>query len=210
MCNPKRSSVLGMAMAAYAALLLGLFLAVPMILSIDGAAAQNAGKKSAKTKAAKTDTPPPITDDTDDPAVWGKLFPLQYELYQKTTDMQRTKYGGSEALPRTPTQADPRSIVAVSKVEEDIGLKTMWQGYAFAADFRGARPRLHAGGPDLHAAAGGGGAARRLPQLSCLDPRGVQEGRRRGRLQGLCEDQCDAVPRGRRAGDAPGLLHRLP
>src|SRR5262245_32289129 len=136
MCNPKRSSVLGMAMAAYAALLLGLFLAVPMILSIDGAAAQNAGKKSAKTKAAKTDTPPPITDDTDDPAVWGKLFPLQYELYQKTTDMQRTKYGGSEALPRTPTQADPRSIVAVSKVEEDIGLKTMWQGYAFAADFR--------------------------------------------------------------------------
>lgn len=72
----------------------------------------------------------------DDPAVWGKVFPLHYELYKKTVDMTRTKYGGSEAMPRTPTQADPRSIVSRSKVEEDAGLKAMWQGYAFATDFR--------------------------------------------------------------------------
>jgi nitrite reductase (cytochrome c-552) len=48
----------------------------------------------------------------------------------------RTRYGGSEALPRTPTQADPRSVVTQSKIEEDPRLKIMWAGYAFARDFR--------------------------------------------------------------------------
>jgi nitrite reductase (cytochrome c-552) len=77
-----------------------------------------------------------LTDDTEDPAVWGKNFPLQYDGYRRTTDMVRTRYGGSEATPRTPTQADPRSIVAQSKLESDPRLKTMWAGYAFAVDFR--------------------------------------------------------------------------
>jgi len=77
-----------------------------------------------------------ITDETVDPAVWGKNFPVEYDLYRKTVDQVRTKYGGSEAMPRTPTQADPRSVVAQSKIEEDPRLKTMWAGYAFAKDFR--------------------------------------------------------------------------
>ncbi len=77
-----------------------------------------------------------LTDDTEDPAVWGKNFPLQYDAYLKTVDQVRTKFGGSDALPRTPTQADPRSIVAQSKIEEDPRLKKMWSGYAFAIDFR--------------------------------------------------------------------------
>jgi nitrite reductase (cytochrome c-552) len=77
-----------------------------------------------------------LTDDTEDPATWGKNFPLQYDGYLKTTDQVRTKYGGSEALPRTPTNADPRSIVAQSRLEEDPRLKTIWAGYAFATDFR--------------------------------------------------------------------------
>jgi nitrite reductase (cytochrome c-552) len=51
-------------------------------------------------------------------------------------DQVRTRYGGSDALPKTPTQADPRSIVAQSKIEEDPRLKRMWAGYAFAIDFR--------------------------------------------------------------------------
>ena len=84
-----------------------------------------------------------ITDDTDDPAAWGKLFPLHYQLYMKTVDMSRTKHGGSEAEPRTPTAADPRTIVARSKVEQDAGLKAMWQGYAFAADFREERGHFY-------------------------------------------------------------------
>ena len=77
-----------------------------------------------------------ITDDTEDPAVWGKNFPVEYDLYKKTTDQVRTRYGGSEALPRTPSEADPRGVVSQSKVEEDPRLKTMWAGYAFAVDFR--------------------------------------------------------------------------
>jgi nitrite reductase (cytochrome c-552) len=48
----------------------------------------------------------------------------------------RTKYGGSEAVPRTPSNVDPRSVVAESRLEEDPRLKTMWAGYAFAVDFR--------------------------------------------------------------------------
>ncbi len=77
-----------------------------------------------------------LTDDTEDAAVWGKNFPLQYDGYKRTVDQVRTRFGGSEALPRTPTQADPRSIVAQSKLEEDPRLKTMWAGYAFSKDFR--------------------------------------------------------------------------
>ena len=77
-----------------------------------------------------------LTDDTADPAIWGKNFPLQYDGYLKTTDQVRTRYGGSEAEPRTPTQADPRSIVAQSRLEEDPRLKVMWAGYAFSKDFR--------------------------------------------------------------------------
>jgi nitrite reductase (cytochrome c-552) len=77
-----------------------------------------------------------LTDDTEDPAVWGKNFPLQYDGYLRTVDQQRTRYGGSEALPRTPSDADPRSVVAQSRLEEDPRLKTMWDGYAFAVDFR--------------------------------------------------------------------------
>ncbi|HEU4837492.1 MAG TPA: ammonia-forming cytochrome c nitrite reductase subunit c552 [Pyrinomonadaceae bacterium] len=77
-----------------------------------------------------------LTDDTVDPGVWGKNFPLQYDDYLKTVDQVRTRYGGSEAEPRTPTQADPRSVVAQSRLEEDPRLKTMWAGYAFSKDFR--------------------------------------------------------------------------
>lgn len=77
-----------------------------------------------------------LTDDTHDPAVWGKNFPLQYDSYLRTVDQVRTRFGGSEAVHRTPTSADPRSIVAQSRLEEDPRLKTMWDGYAFAVDFR--------------------------------------------------------------------------
>jgi nitrite reductase (cytochrome c-552) len=77
-----------------------------------------------------------LTDETEDPAVWGKNFPLQYDDYKRTVDQVRTRYGGSEALPRTPTNSDPRSVVSQSKLEEDPRLKIMWAGYAFAVDFR--------------------------------------------------------------------------
>jgi nitrite reductase (cytochrome c-552) len=77
-----------------------------------------------------------LDETTQDPATWGKNFPFQYDDYRRTTDQVRTKYGGSEAMPRTPTQADPRSLVAQSKLEADPRLKILWAGYAFARDFR--------------------------------------------------------------------------
>jgi nitrite reductase (cytochrome c-552) len=77
-----------------------------------------------------------LDDTTDDPAVWGKNFPLQYDDYRKTVDQVRTRYGGSEGQPHTPTAADPRSVVAQSRLEEDPRLRDFWSGYAFSTDFR--------------------------------------------------------------------------
>jgi nitrite reductase (cytochrome c-552) len=84
-----------------------------------------------------------LKDDTVDPAVWGKNFPIQYDGYRRTVDQVRTRYGGSEAVPRTPTAADPRSVVAQSRLEEDPRLVAMWAGYAFAVDFREERGHAH-------------------------------------------------------------------
>jgi nitrite reductase (cytochrome c-552) len=69
-----------------------------------------------------------VDDTTVDSAIWGKNFPLQYDGYRRTVDQVRTRYGGSEAVQRTPSQADPRSIVAQSRLEEDPRLKIIWDG----------------------------------------------------------------------------------
>lgn len=77
-----------------------------------------------------------LDDSVVDPAVWGKNFPHQYDGYRRTVDQVRTRYGGSEAVQRSPTQADPRSVVAQSRLEEDPRLRVVWAGYAFSHDFR--------------------------------------------------------------------------
>jgi nitrite reductase (cytochrome c-552) len=77
-----------------------------------------------------------IDDTVVDPAVWGKNFPVEYDLYKKTAEMTKTRYGGSEGVHRTPTSDDPRTTVSQSKIDEDPRLKVIWAGYAFAADFR--------------------------------------------------------------------------
>jgi nitrite reductase (cytochrome c-552) len=77
-----------------------------------------------------------INEKTGDPAVWGKNFPMQYDGYQQTVEQTPTHFGGSEAVPHTPTYADPRTVIARSKLEEDPRLKIMWAGYAFSKDFR--------------------------------------------------------------------------
>jgi nitrite reductase (cytochrome c-552) len=77
-----------------------------------------------------------LTDDTEDPAIWGKNFPLQYDDYKRTVDMVRTRFGGSEAEPHVPTARDPREVVSQSRLAEDPRLKVMWAGYAFSKDFR--------------------------------------------------------------------------
>jgi nitrite reductase (cytochrome c-552) len=77
-----------------------------------------------------------LTDDTEDPASWGKNFPVEYDLYLKTREMIPTKHGGSRSTPHVPTEQDPRKVTSQSKVEADPRLKAIWAGYAFATDFR--------------------------------------------------------------------------
>ncbi len=77
-----------------------------------------------------------LDDTTDDPAVWGRNFQLQYDDYRRTVDQVRTRYGGSEGEPHSPSTADPRSVVAQSRLQEDPRLREFWAGYAFAQDFR--------------------------------------------------------------------------
>jgi len=70
-----------------------------------------------------------IDETTIDPALWGKNFPRQYDGYKRTVDMERTRYGGSEADKVQTSQS-------FSRIEADPRLKIMWSGYAFATDFR--------------------------------------------------------------------------
>ncbi|MFA9478383.1 ammonia-forming cytochrome c nitrite reductase subunit c552 [Phycisphaerales bacterium AB-hyl4] len=67
-----------------------------------------------------------VDEDTTDPAAWAINFPRQYESYMRTTDSERTRYGGSDAIPK-------------QKLDSDPWLRMMWSGYAFAIDYREAR-----------------------------------------------------------------------
>jgi len=62
-----------------------------------------------------------LTEDTIDPAEWGKNFPREYDGYKRTVDTQRTRYGGSEAF---------------SKLDEDPAWKRFFAGYAFGVEYR--------------------------------------------------------------------------
>lgn len=67
-----------------------------------------------------------VTENTTDPAVWGRNWPMQYDQYKRTALTTRTRFGGhggSESLP-------------VQKSEEYPWLTTIYQGYAFSIDYR--------------------------------------------------------------------------
>src|SRR5438445_5648121 len=38
-----------------------------------------------------------LNNTVDDPAIWGKDFPMQYDLYLRTVDQERTAHGGPGA-----------------------------------------------------------------------------------------------------------------
>ncbi len=70
-----------------------------------------------------------VTEDTTDPAEWGANWPRQYDSYLKTVLPTHTRFGGhggSEALPSQKSEMFP-------------WLTTMFQGYAFAIDYRDRR-----------------------------------------------------------------------
>lgn len=77
-----------------------------------------------------------IDEKTFDPAVWGQNFPLQYDGWRKTAEMEP-----ADQVTRTPTADDPRTVKTHSKLEADPRLVTMWTGYAFAIEYN--EPRGH-------------------------------------------------------------------
>ena len=114
-----------------------------------------------------------LTDDTDDPAVWGKNFPLQYDAYQRTVDMVRTQLRRQRgaARARRPTGRPAHGGHAVEDrggpaPEDDVGRLRLRGRFP-----RGARPRLHARRPDASPSASSRQAARHLPELPRLDVR---------------------------------------
>jgi nitrite reductase (cytochrome c-552) len=67
-----------------------------------------------------------VAEETTDPAPWGMNWSREYDDYKRTTDVTRTRFGGSEALPE-------------EKIERDPWLKRLFAGYAFALDYRDRR-----------------------------------------------------------------------
>ncbi len=62
-----------------------------------------------------------VDDRTTDPVLWGKNYPRQYDSYRRTVDVTETKYGGSEAF---------------QHLDRDPVWRTIFNGYAFAVDYR--------------------------------------------------------------------------
>jgi nitrite reductase (cytochrome c-552) len=71
-----------------------------------------------------------VTEDTTDPAEWGKNWPRQFDGYLRTSLPSRTKYGGG---------APSEGILPPEKAETAPYLTRMFAGYAFAIDYRDRR-----------------------------------------------------------------------
>jgi len=62
-----------------------------------------------------------VSDQTIDPATWGKNYPRQYDSYKRTVDTERTSHGGSEAF---------------QHLDKDPAWRRIFAGYAFGVDYR--------------------------------------------------------------------------
>lgn len=69
-----------------------------------------------------------LTENTTDPAEWGRNFPRQYDGYRRTSERTGTKYGGGGS-----------DTLATDKLKADTNLPILFAGYAFAIDFRARR-----------------------------------------------------------------------
>ncbi len=82
-----------------------------------------------------------LTERTTDPAEWGKNFPRQYDGYIRTADNPRARFSWSEGVPEgiaaLAEGGEGRAgAKTLSKVQADRYLKTIFNGYAFAIDYR--------------------------------------------------------------------------
>jgi nitrite reductase (cytochrome c-552) len=71
-----------------------------------------------------------VSNDTTDPAEWGKNWPREYDGYLRTVLPTRTKYGGG---------APSEGMLPPEKAEKNPWLTRMFAGYAFAIDYRDRR-----------------------------------------------------------------------
>src|SRR5688500_8554507 len=78
----------------------------------------NERKQEGKQHYLKLDE---LSEETVDPAEWGKNLPRQYDGYKRTAENTARRHGGSEAL---------------SKLEEDPRLVRIFAGYPFSVDYR--------------------------------------------------------------------------
>jgi nitrite reductase (cytochrome c-552) len=69
-----------------------------------------------------------LTEQTIDPAEWGKNFPRQYDGYKRAAERTGTRYGGGGS-----------DTMATDKLAQDPRLKTIYAGYAFSVDYRARR-----------------------------------------------------------------------
>src|SRR5262245_5985369 len=77
-----------------------------------------------------------VTEDTMDPKVWGRNWPLQYDSYMRTSLPTTTKYGG-RGLGASDTGP------AEQKLDREPWLKRIFAGYAFALDYRDRRGHFY-------------------------------------------------------------------
>jgi nitrite reductase (cytochrome c-552) len=62
-----------------------------------------------------------VDENTEDPAIWGKNYPRQYDSFRRTVDTERTVHGGSESFQR---------------LDEFPPYRTLFAGYPFSVDYR--------------------------------------------------------------------------
>lgn len=80
----------------------------------------------------------PLTEETVDPAVWGQNYPRQYDGFIKTNDNAKARFRWSDGRPpeEMADAGDPHHSKAESKLLADPRLKIIFNGYAFAIDYR--------------------------------------------------------------------------
>ena len=81
----------------------------------------DAAATARKTSEGQTVHAASFGEEAVDPAVWGERYPRQYELYQRTVDVERTRHGGSESF---------------QKLDEDPVWRELYAGYPFGVDYR--------------------------------------------------------------------------
>jgi nitrite reductase (cytochrome c-552) len=77
-----------------------------------------------------------VTEETDDPKVWGQNWPFQYDTYLRTAEPTRTTYGGRGA--------GASDGLAEQKLDKYPWLRRVFAGYAFEIDYRDRRGHAYA------------------------------------------------------------------